>query len=163
MPDSPKKEKTPWPTKAVMEQIYEKHLWGGEGVDFFSGEGSHHPSIVNPYINAIVDFLRSHDYKLSVCDLGCGDFNIGQQLVKYTSSYIAIDIVEALIERNKKLFEFKHLEFLCLDIAKEHLPTADCAILRQVLQHLSNAEIKAITKKFSNYKYLILTQYQYSE
>ncbi len=37
----PKKPKTPWPTKAAMEQVYEQNFWGGDNADFYSGEGSH--------------------------------------------------------------------------------------------------------------------------
>ncbi|WP_111685104.1 class I SAM-dependent methyltransferase [Winogradskyella tangerina] len=154
-----KKNTSPWPTKAAMEQVYEQHLWGGDEHDFYSGEGSHRPEIIEPYLKEVTSFLKSHQNKLSVCDLGCGDFNIGQQLLPYTSSYIAIDIVKDLISRNKIKFKNDDVEFHCLDIAKDELPKADCAIIRQVLQHLSNTEIKAITKKLSNYKYVILTEH----
>lgn len=159
MSKSQKKNTSPWPTKAAMEQIYEQHLWGGNEHDFYSGEGSHRPEIIEPYLKEVASFLKSHQNKLSVCDLGCGDFNIGQKLIPYTSSYIAIDIVEDLICRNKIKFKNDDVEFHCLDIAKDELPKADCAIIRQVLQHLSNTEIKAITKKLSNYKYVILTEH----
>lgn len=154
-----KKPKTPWPTKDVMQQIYDNHLWGGKDFDFFSGEGSHCPEIVNPYVSAVVDFLKSHQNKLTICDLGCGDFNVGKQLVPHTSKYIAIDIVESLIERNKSLFKADHLEFQCIDISKDELPKVDCVILRQVLQHLSNEEIKSVVNKLSKYKYIILTEH----
>ena len=142
-----------------MEQIYQKHLWGGQTHDFYSGDGSHHPELVRPYIEAVTSFLASHDNALSVCDLGCGDFNIGRQLRPFTSSYIGIDIVPNLIERNNRCFKGDHLAFKCLDIAKAPLSIADCAIMRHVLQHLSNAEIKAIVNQLSNYKYLILTEH----
>lgn len=154
-----KTPKKPWPTKAVMEQIYKKHLWGGNDFDFYSGEGSHDPKIINAYLEAITHFLKSHETPLVVCDLGCGDFNIGKQLTKYTKKYLAVDIVEILVERNKTLFKEDNLEFLCLDITKDELPKADCVILRQVLQHLSNVEIQKITKKLMDYKYAILTEH----
>ena len=154
-----KKPKPPWPTKAVMEQIYEKHLWGGKDHDFYSGEGSHHIEITEPYIVAVTSFLKSPGNQLSVCDLGCGDFNIGKELVRYSKNYIAVDIVEALIERNKNLFQSDNLSFVCLDIANDDLPEANCVILRQVLQHLSNAEIQRIVNKLTNYKYVIVTEH----
>lgn len=154
-----KKQKTPWPTKAVMEQIYEQHFWGGKDSDFFSGEGSHNPKIIKPYIDAVTSFLKSHDNQLSVCDLGCGDFNVGKALVSFTKAYVAIDIVEGLIERNKQLFKANHLTFKCLDIAQDDLPKADCVIIRQVFQHLSNQEIQQILGKLFVYKYLILTEH----
>ncbi len=151
--------KNPWPTKAVMTQIYEKKFWGSNTAAFYSGEGSHNSAIVKPYVNAVLKFLKTHNNALTVCDLGCGDFNIGKQLVKHTKTYYAIDIVAPLIERNKTVFKDTHLEFLCLDIAEDALPKADCAILRQVLQHLSNEEIQKITPKLKAYKYIILTEH----
>lgn len=154
-----KKNKKPWPTKAAMSQIYELNLWGGKAVDFYSGSGSHDAEIVNPYLEIITSFLKSHNKKLSVCDLGCGDFNIGKSLIQYTEKYVAIDIVENLIDRNKRLYQEDNLEFQCLDIAKDDLPVADCVILRQVLQHLSNAEIESVVRKLAHYKYIVLTEH----
>lgn len=142
-----------------MNQIYEKHLWGGTQFDFYSGEGSHDPQIVMPYLEAITSFFKSHNNALSVCDLGCGDFNIGKHLTTYTKKYIAIDIVDSLIERNKAIFKDEHLTFHCLDISVDDIPQADCIILRQVLQHLSNSEIQGIVRKLVNYKYIIVTEH----
>ena len=154
-----KKTKKPWPTKAVMNQIYEMNLWGGNQFDFYSGYGSHDPKIIDPYIKVLIAFLKSHNKELVVCDLGCGDFNIGKHLVPHTKKYIGVDIVETLIERNKNLHRADNLAFYCLDIVEDELPQGDCIILRQVLQHLSNKEIGKITKKLSSYKYIILTEH----
>lgn len=154
-----KKPKKPWPTKAVMEQIYEQNLWGGNPGEFYSGDGSHEPAMVEPYLKAVTHFLRSFHPPLTVCDLGCGDFTIGKRLVPYSREFIAIDILEDLIAWHKKNYTLEQLSFHCLDIAKDSLPQADCIILRQVLQHLSNKEIKAIVKKLSNYKYVLVTEH----
>lgn len=154
-----KKTKQPWPTKDVMNQIYDMNLWGGKGLDFYSGDGSHNSNIINPYLEKVISFLNDLSTPITVCDLGCGDFNIGKHLVKYTKKYIAVDIVEELIDRNKKLYKEKNLEFHCLDISKDEYPKGDCIILRQVLQHLSNNEIQKIIQKLVHYKYLILTEH----
>lgn len=156
---SSKKKEKPWPTKDAMEQVYEMKLWGSKGTDFYSGLGSHHPEILDPYIEAVTSFLGSFEDPLTVCDLGCGDFNVGKELVRHAKKYVAVDIVKELIDRNKERFKAENLEFLCLDIASDDLPAGDCAILRQVLQHLSNTEVKRITKKLVNYKYVILTEH----
>lgn len=154
-----KKSKTPWPTKAAMEQIYEKHLWGGSESKFYSGEGSHLDELVQPYIKVVKEFLTSFEQPITVCDLGCGDFNVGKKLVKYTKNYIGVDIVERLIEYNKEKYIAENLEFQCLDIAADDLPVADCVIIRQVLQHLSNQEVQNILQKLSAYKYVIITEH----
>ena len=58
------------------------HLWGGKDFDFYSGSGSHDSQIIEPYLDAVSTFLKSHNNTLTVCDLGCGDFNIGKQLTQ---------------------------------------------------------------------------------
>lgn len=151
--------KKPWPTKEAMEQVYEMNLWGTNNTRFYSGTGSHQPEIVQPYLKAVRAFLTSFKTPIAVLDLGCGDFNIGKELVAYTKKYTAIDIVPALIAQHKNTFKSSNLDFVCLDIAKDVLPTADCVIIRQVLQHLSNAEIQSIVAKLTNYKYVILTEH----
>ncbi|MEO1021503.1 MAG: methyltransferase domain-containing protein [Bacteroidota bacterium] len=152
-------QKKPWPTKAAMEQVYEQHLWGGKDQDFYSGFGSHDPEYVDPYVKSVAAFLASFEEPMAVCDLGCGDFNVGKELVGYASRYIAVDIAEPLIERNKNKFSDPGLEFRCLDVSKEELPSGDCAILRHVLQHLSNAEVQCIVSKLSGYNYAIITEH----
>ncbi|WP_420321677.1 class I SAM-dependent methyltransferase [Flagellimonas sp.] len=151
--------KKPWPTKVAMEQVYEAKLWGDNGTEFYSGNGSHDPELVQPYVDALKLFLKSFENPLTVCDLGCGDFNIGKKLVAHTQKYIAVDIVEDLIIFNREKFLLPNLEFRCLDIAKDELPRADCAILRQVLQHLSNSEIKNIVDKLCDFKYVVVTEH----
>ncbi|MBA6155049.1 class I SAM-dependent methyltransferase [Tenacibaculum sp. S7007] len=153
------KVKKPWPTKKAMEQVYEMNLWGGNTSEFYSGEGSHKANIIEPYLAVIRSFLKSFKEPLTVCDLGCGDFNVGKELVQYSKKYIAVDIVRNLIEYNKSVFQKDNLEFHCLDIAKDDLPMGDCAIIRQVLQHLSNKEVKNVVEKLSVFKYIILTEH----
>ena len=154
-----KSNKKLWPTKKAMEQVYELNLWGGGKADFYSGEGSHKESIVEPYINVISDFLKSFETPLDVVDLGCGDFNIGNRLYGLTNKYIGLDIVEDLISRNKLEFKANNLDFDCLNLATDELPAGDCAIIRQVLQHLSNNEVFEVVKRLSAYRYVILTEH----
>jgi len=151
--------KKPWPTADAMQQIYQMKLWGSNNTSFYSGDGSHDPAIVDPYVAAVISFLKSFKNPLVVCDLGCGDFNVGEQLVEFTKKYIAIDIVADLIDYNKETFKSEKLEFKCLDIAKDELPKGGCAIVRQVLQHLSNTEVQSVLDKLTIYKYVILTEH----
>ena len=69
-------KKKAWPTKEAMEQVYDLKLWGNNGSNFYSGDGSHNPDIVRPYIEVVTTFLQSTEHQLVVCDLGCGDFNL---------------------------------------------------------------------------------------
>ncbi len=151
--------KTPWPTKDAMQQVYAKKLWGSGNTDFYSGAGSHDAETIQPYIEEVIAFFKSLENPPVVCDLGCGDFNVGKELVPYTQAYTAVDIVPELIAHNKELFKSKQLSFASLDLANDPLPEGDCALLRQVLQHLSNAEIASIVNKLYAYRYVILTEH----
>ena len=156
---SKNRNKTPWSTQKTMIQVYEKKFWGeGEG-RFYSGDGSRFSCFVDPYVKLVNEFLNTFPAKISVCDLGCGDFFVGKQLIDSASEYTAVDIVPDLIEENQKKFKAGNVSFQCLNIAEDDLPQADCVIIRQVFQHLSNKEIQAVLNKLRNYKYLFLTEH----
>lgn len=158
-PNNLESKKQTWLTQQVMQQVYANRLWGSNNTLFYSGEGSHLEEIVKPYIKSLVNFLKTFSKPPVLCDLGCGDFNIGQQLVPYTSQYIGIDIVPELITYNKDTYQSKNIIFYCKDLSKDSLPVANCAILRQVLQHLSNTEIQSILNKLDQYQYVIITEH----
>jgi len=154
-----KKKKEPWPTKNAMEQIYDQNLWGGLHRQFYSGEGSYASYIVTPYLDGVIKFMKKLETPITILDLGCGDFNIGKQLLPFSDTYIAVDIAQNVIDFNKKIHTQDNVDFLCLDISKDTLPKADVVIVRQVLQHLSNTEVQRILNKLSVYKYILLTEH----
>ncbi len=145
--------------KEVMNTIYKEKRWGGKKHDFYSGIGSHASDIVNPYISTITDFLKTFEERLSIVDLGCGDFNVGKQLVGHASHYVGVDIVAELIARNEASYVKDNLEFRCLNIVDDPLPEGDCVLVRQVLQHLSNADITKVLGKLTAYRYIIVTEH----
>lgn len=143
----------------IMGNIYRQKLWGGKNQDFFSGQGSHSKKVVRPYLKIVSDLLNTHENSLVVCDLGCGDFNVGKNLVSYASEYIAVDVVDELIERNQKKFQSDNLSFHQLNLVDDALPKADVALVRQVLQHLSNEAIAKVTEKLKTYPYVLVTEH----
>jgi len=145
------------PIKDVFSSIYRDKVWGGGG-EFNSGFGSHDPAVTEPYVAAISEFLGNLASKPVIVDLGCGDFAIGSQLVGLSQRYVGCDIVQELIEYNKKTFVSDNLTFQTVNIASDSLPTGDVAFIRQVLQHLSNAHISAILPKLKQFQYLVVTE-----
>jgi Methyltransferase domain len=115
--------------------------------------------VVTPYVNAARMFLDSLPCPPSGVDLGCGDFSVGEQLRPHCGRYVACDVVPALIQRNNEKFAAAHVEFRCLDIIEGDLPDGDIVFLRQVLQHLNNAQISKVTQKLYHYKFLVLTEH----
>jgi hypothetical protein len=147
------------PAAEAFSQIYESGSWGGEHAEYFSGLGSREPRIVDPYVESIRAFAEGSQSKLDAVDLGCGDFSVGARIRSAFNAYRAYDVVPAVIEQNKREYQGLDVEFGCLDIVEQPLPPGDVVMLRQVLQHLSNAQIAKIVPKLSNYRYLIVTEH----
>lgn len=151
--------------KKLFENIYDKNNWGNrdqEDTSYYSGPGSHEVSVVNDYYNGI-DYALSNlceIHKPNVVDLGCGDFSIGSRIRPFFGQYIACDLVNPLIKRNRKHYNNMDVDFRIIDAVSDTLPPADVVIIRQVFQHLSNRDIMKILKKvWANYRYLLLTEH----
>ncbi len=128
-------------------------------MDFFSGGGSHDPEVVEPYVHRVREFLASLEQPLTVIDLGCGDFNVGNRLTDLAGTYIACDVVGPLIERNQRLFVKNSLEFRQLDAIVHPLPQGDVVIVKQVFQHLRNDQIAAILGKMKQFNAWIICEH----
>jgi len=149
--------------KDVFTLIYSERLWGkpsDDGEEYFSGSGSHNPLIVERYVAAVAKWISSLGGKPDVVDLGCGDFAVGAKLREFCGGYIACDVVEPLIARNRKRYRELNVDFRVVDLAADELPDGRIGLLRQVLQHLPNAAISAIVPKLQGkYEYLVLTEH----
>jgi hypothetical protein len=149
--------------KDAFTMIYEAGLWEQSNEpeeEYYSGSGSHRAEIVDTYVSSVNGFLQSFSKKPDAVDLGCGDFAIGAQIRPYCGRYIAVDVVDGLIERNKKKFANDDIDFRAMEIINDELPSGDVVFLRQVLQHLTNSEIsKVVAKLPSKFRFLVLTEH----
>jgi hypothetical protein len=148
-------------TEKIFDFIYEKGIWGkdAEGLSI-SGSGSHKSEILEPYVESVKSLLQEKKFS-TIVDLGCGDFNVGLNFLSYCKKYIACDVSNTVLQQNKKKFFDEHLEFKKIDIAKDPLPEGDVAFVREVLQHLSNLEIKKFVNNLNNnkpFRYLVVTE-----
>jgi hypothetical protein len=151
-------------TQEIFSEIYQKGKWGTGTSKFYSGEGSESNAVTHDYIAKIIQFLlQNRSENLTVVDLGCGDFQIGSQIAGYAGKYIGVDIVEELIEHNRKLYGEDRLEFRCLNIIEDELPSGDICFVRQVLQHLSNEQILQILPKLRKYQTIFITEHYPSD
>jgi hypothetical protein len=144
----------------VFGGVYREHRWGRRMLrKFFSGPGSHDPEVVEPYVEAMRRFLGSFPQPPDVADLGCGDFNVGRQLRASCGRYVACDIVPDLIAHNSARHGRLNVDFRCLNLVEDPLPEARIALVRQVLQHLSNEQIARIVPKLARYELVVLTEH----
>lgn len=146
--------------KSVAEtfsEIYEKNIWGGTKGEFYSGEGST-GKYADKYAATIKNFIAEHRIK-NVVDLGCGDFRVASKFVSDDFHYVGCDVVPSLVNHLTKNFAHQNVEFRQLNIVEDNLPNGDLCLIRQVLQHLSNAEVQSILRNTEKFKYLIVTEH----
>jgi SAM-dependent methyltransferase len=141
----------------VFEDIYRRGGWGGAPGEWCSGSGSASEQTAG-YLAAVAVFVRERGVR-SVVDLGCGDFCVGAGIAALGVDYTGVDIVPGLIERNSRSFASEHVRFTCLDITRDELPDGDLALVRQVFQHLSNAEITAAIARLDRFRYALITEH----
>ena len=74
--------------------------------------------------------------------------------------YIACDVVAELIERNRETYRDLDVDFRVVDAVEEELPGGEVLFIRQVLQHLSNAQIGQIVQRIiGRYRAVIVTEH----
>lgn len=146
-------------TAEVFRRIYVRRAWGAdEQGPFNSGSGSR-GFIAEEYCAWVGNFIRQQGFR-TVADLGCGDFYVGSRIVQDTGvNYIGVDIVPELIEHHRATFARTGVAFECSDITRDRLPAADLCLIRQVFQHLSNAQILAALDNIKHYSCALISEH----
>jgi len=139
-------------------KIYHTKLWGeADGEAFCSGGGSEARFAV-PYLKEVQNLIAEHKIR-TVVDLGCGDFRVGRLLCAQCDvQYVGVDVVPDLIAYNQSRFGGPQVEFRCANLIEDELPDGELCLIRQVLQHLSNAEISGVLAKCAKYRVVLVTE-----
>jgi SAM-dependent methyltransferase len=139
-------------------EIYHTKLWGeADGEAFCSGGGSAAQFAV-PYVKQVQTLIAEHEIR-TVVDLGCGDFRVGRLLCAQGDlQYVGVDVVPDLIAYNQSRFGGPQVEFRCANLIDDELPDGELCLIRQVLQHLSNAEISHVLAKCAKYRVVLVTE-----
>lgn len=138
-------------TEETFSEIYRRRLWSRG-----SGTGSD-DQFSNAYCDFVIRFAFEHGVK-RVVDIGCGDFRVGRRIAEAGFEYIGVDIVQEVIERLQSSVG-GGITLLCLDAITQTPPPADLCLIRQVLQHLSNAEIARVLDNCSHYPQILVTEH----
>lgn len=129
--------------------------WGRiQNQPYFSGTGSL-PENVGPYLRLVSEYIRANAIR-SVVDLGCGDFRASGALDLNGASYLGVDIVSRMIDYNTRHFASDQVRFVRLDFGRDGLPAADLCLIKQVLQHWSNADILTLLPRLDVYRHVLI-------
>lgn len=93
----------------------------------------------------------------TLVDVGCGDWTWMSE-IELPYSYLGLDIVGSVIERNIEAFSNEHVSFRRLDAVTEDLRNCDAILCREVIFHLSlDDAIKALENMHRHTRWIIIT------
>jgi FkbM family methyltransferase len=137
--------------KQIFETIYAKNIWNNNDPNVpLSGPGSslEYTKDISSLLNS---FIYNNNCK-KILDLGCGDLTwvsktpfFNDMAIKYTG----VDIVESQINNHRS--NYPQNTFVCKDLVSYHdIEPASLIIIRDVLFHLTNADILSIFRNIRN-------------
>jgi hypothetical protein len=141
----------------VFTEIYRNNTW--LNAESRSGPGS---TVARGQV--VGRALRELIAEFAVCtllDAPCGDFNWMKEVALPGTTYLGVDIVRELIDRNQRCYGNDQYQFRCLDITTGPLPRADLIFCRDGLVHLSNTDVLKALAVFqcSGSRYLAATTF----
>jgi hypothetical protein len=139
----------------AFELLYANHSWGGVSK---SGPGSD-PIHTSEYVRFLQHWLTNHPDVRTIVEVGCGDWSTTRRIqFRPDHEYLGLDIVDDLVDENRRRYETERIRFLRRDFVDKPPPGADVLIAKDVLQHLSNASITTFLQRSLNrYKFAIFT------
>jgi hypothetical protein len=137
--------------------VYKNRVWlNGRSVGALSGWGSEleNTRSVRAHLAELLNFLDTR----WLLDIGCGDFTWMKD-VPFPFRYCGIDLVQEIIQKNNALWGSEQRSFHVMDATRGPLPQADTILCREVLFHLSFADIRRLVQNVqsSGGAYLVAT------
>jgi hypothetical protein len=143
--------------KEKFSVVYEKNIFDGK----VSRSGNGSDDIQTQIIQKVIPGIVSEFGVKSFLDAPCGDWFWMQKVTLPATSYLGVDIVNDMIESNKKRFGNTMVDFKCVNLVEDDLPRADLIFSRDCLVHLSFDDALKIISNFkrSGARYLLTTTF----
>ncbi len=146
--------------KKIFTKFYHTNKWGNK--ESFSGDGS--TEIVTKSTRKIInDVIKRYKIKCML-DIPCGDFNWMKLINLDKCKYFGSDIVDDIIQENKK-FEAINVYFFQSNIIKDKINKYDLIFSRDCFVHLHNNDVKKALRNIISSKstFLLTTTFPKSK
>ena len=139
----------------AFEVIYAQKGWGVDEQGRASSGAGSTMEFTRLYRVFLQDFLAAHGIR-SVVDAGCGDWQFSRAIDWKGIDYLGVDIVPSLIDENRRTYAAPGVRFAVADIVRDELPPADLLIVKDVLQHLPDADITRFLARLARYRHVLI-------
>ncbi len=142
----------------IFELFHARNAWGAR--ETVSGPGStiHETEPLRAALRGLLNRLRIK----SLLDAPCGDCHwIRQVPMAADVHYVGVDIVEALVQRNRQAFRSERAHFACRDLLIDPLPAVDLVLCRDCLVHLTHRDARQVLENLcrTRSQWLLTTTY----
>ena len=141
------------PVSDVFREHYEgpRSQWGhGSG----PGSSAFHTIEYQAFLSK---FIYLNNIK-TVTDIGCGDWQFSRFINFTNTHYLGLDVVDSVIQRNKALHGTDVVQFRLMPKDLTAIMPTDLLLMKDVLQHLPDAEIVRICRNVvPNFKFSLIT------
>ncbi|HEY0953649.1 MAG TPA: capsular polysaccharide synthesis protein [Roseateles sp.] len=133
---------------SLHERVFSHHaqLYRQHHDESISGPGSNLQQTQR--LRAGLPLLLAHLGARSLLDAPCGDFNWMRAVELGVEQYTGVDVLSDVIASHQRRHAGAQRHFLRLDLLSDQLPRADAIFCRDLLPHLSYAEIRAVLRNF---------------
>jgi hypothetical protein len=144
-------------TKETFNEIFQSNHWSSKSSKSGTGSEDIQTREIRLQIPRLVEELDIKKF----LDIPCGDFSWFSKMNLNLDQYIGGDIIEAIVSKNRSLFNLQNVEFISINLIDDELPKADIILCRDCFVHFSFYDInKAIENiKRSEIKYLLTTTF----
>lgn len=147
--------------RQIFDDIYSHKRWHGDG-EISSGLGSI-PDNTTEYEDFVSSYILKNDIR-AIVDVGCGDFQVSQRLLSRLNDiniiYKGLDVSEVVINHNNKHYCGDNISFCLHDASHDRVPPGDLVMIREVLQHLPNADVANILDNVEHCPHVLITNSQ---
>ena len=141
--------------KSAFQAIYQTRSWQSPAR---SGTGSL-PEYNGKYHKILLSLISKYEIG-SVVDIGCGDWSLYSGAFDWSAAgikYAGIDVVPELVDYLNATHASPDIAFCCADACAEGAPSADLYIIKDVLQHLPNAQIAQLMQFLERCRVALIT------
>jgi hypothetical protein len=145
--------------KKTFSEIYRTHSsWGTP--EHLSGLGSA-KRYTMPCIEYVQKFIDTNKLQ-TIYDFGCGSYEWMQHVsVPKNVQYYGVDVVESVIQENKRKYEKDNIHFVCIDSTDDFLKcSGDLLIVKDVFECWNIERMQYFFQHvLPNFKYAIMVDY----
>lgn len=145
--------------ETLFSDFYDNKTWSGGKGETVSGSGSTLEK-TQKLRNKLPRLFKEYDIE-TIFDAPCGDYNWFRYVERDAEKYIGGDIVQKLVEENRKKYANDNTRFIHFNILEDKAPQADVWFCRDTLLHFSYDNIHRFLQNFvqSDIPYLLVSTY----